>query len=45
ITMIDKGTLQTGTYSIPLNLDKAAKGMYIVKLMVDNKTYSKTIVK
>jgi len=45
ISMIDKGTLQTGTYSIPLNLDKAAKGMYIIKLIVDNKTYSKTIVK
>ena len=45
ISMIDKGTLQTGTYSIPLNLNKAAKGMFIVKLIVDNKTYSKTIVK
>ncbi|MFZ1801241.1 MAG: T9SS type A sorting domain-containing protein, partial [Chitinophagaceae bacterium] len=45
ISMTDKGTLQTGTYSIPLNLDKAAKGVYIVKLMIDNKTYSKTIVK
>ena len=45
ISMIDKGTLQTGTYSIPLNLNKAAKGVYIVKLIVDNKTYSKTIVK
>ena len=45
ISMTDKGTLQTGTYSIPLNLDKAAKGIYIVKLILDNKTYSKTIVK
>jgi len=45
ISMIDKGTLQTGTYSIPLNLNNAAKGMYIVKLIVDNKTYSKTILK
>jgi len=45
ISMIDKGTLQTGTYSIPLNLNNASKGIYIVKLIVDNKTYSKTIVK
>ena len=45
ISMIDKGTLQTGTYSIPLNLNSVAKGIYIVKLIVDNKTYSKTIVK
>ncbi len=45
ISMIDKGTLQTGTYSIPLNLNTAAKGIYVVKLIVDNKTYSKTIVK
>ncbi|MEO7210112.1 MAG: choice-of-anchor J domain-containing protein [Chitinophagaceae bacterium] len=45
ISMIDKGTLQTGTYSIPLNMNTAAKGIYVVKLIVDNKTYSKTIVK
>ncbi|MEO7210110.1 MAG: T9SS type A sorting domain-containing protein, partial [Chitinophagaceae bacterium] len=45
MSMIDKGTLQTGTYSIPLNMNKAAKGIYVVKLIVDNKTYSKTIVK
>ena len=45
ISMTDKGTLQTGTYSIPLNLNTASKGVYIVNLVVDNKTYSKTIVK
>ncbi len=45
ITMIDKGTLQTGTYSIPLNMNTVSKGIYVVKLIVDNKTYSKTIVK
>ncbi len=45
ISQIDKGTLQTGSYSIPLNLDKAAKGTYIIKLMVDTKTYNKTVVK
>ncbi|MEO7210111.1 MAG: T9SS type A sorting domain-containing protein [Chitinophagaceae bacterium] len=45
ISTIDKGTLQTGTYSIPLNMNKVAKGIYVVKLIVDNKTYSKTIVK
>ncbi len=45
INIIDKGTLQSGTYSIPLNLNIVAKGSYIVKLMVDNTTYSKTIVK
>ncbi len=45
LNMIDKGTLQAGTYSIPLNLANAAKGSYIVRLMVDNKTYTKTILK
>ena len=42
---IDKGNLQTGTYSVPLDLSKAAAGMYIVKLLVNGQVYSKNIFK
>lgn len=45
ISKIDKGTLQAGTYSIPLQMHAAASGIYVVKLMINNKTYSQTIVK
>lgn len=42
---IDKGTLNQGTYTIPLNMISAAKGSYLVKLVVDGKTFTKTIIK
>lgn len=42
---VDKGLLLPGTYSVPLNLSTAAKGVYFVKLVIDGKTYTKTVVK
>ena len=42
---ISKGNIEAGTYSIPLNLDKASSGMYIVKLVVDGKSFTKKVVK
>lgn len=42
---IDKGLLQPGTYSVPLNLNTAAKGTYFAKLVVNGKTYSQTLIK
>ncbi len=45
IQTINKGNLNAGTYSIPLNLKNTSNGMYVVKLMVDNQSYSKKIIK
>jgi hypothetical protein len=45
IQTINKGTLEQGTYSIPLSLRNAAAGMYMVKLTVDGQVSSKNIVK
>lgn len=42
---VDKGTLTPGTYSLPLSLNNVAHGTYFVKLIVDNKTYTQTIIK
>ena len=42
---IQKGTLQKGTYSIPLNLSNVSSGMYIVRLIINNQGYSKKIIK
>jgi hypothetical protein len=42
---INKGSLGQGTYSIPLNLNNMASGMYLVRLMVDGQNFSKEIVK
>lgn len=42
---VDKGLLQPGTYSVPLNLNNAAKGTYFARLIVNGKTYSQTIIK
>lgn len=33
----DKGNLAAGTYSIPLNLGNANSGMYVVRLVINNK--------
>ncbi len=41
----DKGNFSAGTYSIPLNINSVSSGTYIVKLFVDDKTYSKKIIK
>ncbi len=45
IQLIEKGNLTAGTYSIPLNLNNASAGMYIVRLIVDDNSYSKKIIK
>ncbi|MGI8950287.1 MAG: T9SS type A sorting domain-containing protein [Chitinophagaceae bacterium] len=45
IQTINKGQISAGTYSVPLNLNNAAHGMFVVKLMVDNNSYSKKIIK
>lgn len=42
---INKGNLVEGTYSVPLNLQKEAAGMYVIKLIIDNKAYSKVVTK
>lgn len=45
IQTINKGIIEKGTYSIPLNLAKKVPGVYVVKLLVDDKKYFKKIVK
>ncbi len=45
VQTINKGNIVQGTYTIPLSLNNEASGLYIVKLMVDNQSYSKKIIK
>ncbi len=45
ILTVNKGSITQGTYGIPLNLGNAAAGMYVVRLMIDGKSYSKNMVK
>jgi hypothetical protein len=45
IQAVNKGMLSRGTYSIPLNLENAAKGIYYVKLFLDKEPYSLAIIK
>ena len=45
IKTINKGNIAQGTYSIPLSLDNAASGMYILRLIVDDQVYTKKITK
>jgi hypothetical protein len=45
IQVVNKGTLPAGTVNIPLNIHNAAKGIYFIKLSVDNKSYTKQIMK
>ncbi len=42
---INKGSLSAGTYSIPLSLGNVASGIYVVRLIVDNTSFSKMVVK
>ncbi len=42
---INKGNISVGTYSVPVNLNHASSGVYIIQLHVDDKTYSKKIIK
>jgi hypothetical protein len=41
----DQQRAGTNNYSRLLNLEKVASGVYVVKIIIDNKTYVKTIVK
>ncbi|MEO7044770.1 MAG: T9SS type A sorting domain-containing protein [Ferruginibacter sp.] len=45
IQTINKGKITSGTYSIPLNLSNVSSGIYVVRLIVDGKNYSKEIIK
>ena len=45
IQIINKGNISAGTYSIPLNLQNAGSQVYVIKLMVNNKSYSKKIIR
>ncbi len=44
IQTINKGNIAAGTYTILLNLNNKEGGIYIVKLIVDGKSYSKEIM-
>lgn len=45
IKTINKGNIPQGFYSIPLNLSNTGSGMYVVRLLINNRAYSKTIIK
>ncbi|MGI8951814.1 MAG: T9SS type A sorting domain-containing protein [Chitinophagaceae bacterium] len=45
IQSINKGNISTGTYTMPLTLSNQASGVYIIKLIVDNQTFSKKIIR
>ena len=45
VQIISKGNLAAGDYSIPLNLNNAGAGVYLVKLLIDNQSYTSRIVK
>ena len=45
IKTINKGILPQGTYTIPLNLSTASHGIYVVKLVIDENSYTKKIMK
>ncbi len=44
IKVINKGTTQAGTYTVPLSLGGSSHGVYIVKLQVDDKQYSNKVL-
>lgn len=45
VSNIEKGIMQAGSYTIPLNISQSAKGLYFVKLTIGDKTYTQTITK
>jgi hypothetical protein len=45
VQLINKDNLQKGSYTIPINLSNALPGIYVVNLIVDDKLYSKNILK
>jgi len=40
---INKGTLNAGSYSIPLS-NQATRGVYIINLTINNKAYGKKVL-
>jgi hypothetical protein len=44
VQTINKGSLSAGTYNIPLSLNNAPHGIYVVRLLVDKNSYSKKFV-
>lgn len=45
IQTINKGNLSQGTYTIPLNLNTASHGIYVVRLLVDGNSYTTKIMR
>ncbi len=45
IKTINKGSIGMGTYSIPLSLDNVSAGTYIVRLLVDDESFIKKVIK
>ena len=45
IQTVSKGNLSQGTYTIPLNLNTASHGIYVIRLLVDGNSYTKKIMK
>jgi hypothetical protein len=45
IQSLKKGDLSAGTYSIPLNLKNVSAGIYVIKLVAANHSYTREIVK
>jgi len=45
VQLINKGNLQKGSYTIPINLSNALPGIYVVNLIADGRSNSKNIVK
>ncbi|MFS8083448.1 MAG: T9SS type A sorting domain-containing protein [Ginsengibacter sp.] len=41
----NEGKIEAGTYSIPLHLNNVSSGIYVLRLIVDGKSYSKEIIK
>ena len=42
---IDKGIMQPGSQTIPLNMNTLAKGSYFITLKIGETTYNKTVIK
>lgn len=45
LLLCNKGLLTEGNYSIPLNISNSPKGVYLVKLIVDDKIFEQKILK
>lgn len=45
VATINKGIMEAGSHTIPLNLNNLTKGVYFVKLTVGDKVYNQTVTK